>query len=190
MRLGIDVDDTLTYSWESLMPHYATCFDVPEEELQQSKPYYRSVQDKVTLDEYFDMVLPIYDSVIPNVPLKEHAKEVINKLYDEGCTIIFITARGKGHTNPYKQTKDYLDRHGIKYHKIIVNATNKAEVCQKEKIDLFIDDSVRNCKIVSELGIETILFERYYNKDDQDFHHVKSWDETYNYIKSRWDNGR
>lgn len=186
MRLGIDVDDTITNSWESLMPHYATCFDVPLKELQQSKPYYKSVQHKVTLDEYFDMVLSIYDSVIPNVPLKEHAKEVINKLYDEGYEIIFITARGRGHTDPYKQTKDYLDKHCIKYHKIIVDATDKAKVCQQEKIDLFIDDSLRNCKIVSQLGIETILFERYYNEDDQQFHHVKSWNEIYEYIKSRW----
>ena len=161
MRIGIDVDDTITNSWESLLPHYSRYFNIDESILKKSKPYYMSVKDLITLDEYFEMILPIYDEVIPKVNLKENAKEVINKLYEDGHYIVFITARGRGHTNPYKQTKDYLDKHNIKYNKIIVNATNKAEVCQEEKIDLFIDDSVRNCKIVSEKGIDTLLFEHY-----------------------------
>ena len=190
MRIGIDVDDTITNSWESLLPHYSRLFKIDENTLRKSKPYYMSVKDLITLDEYFDMILPIYDEVIPKVKLKDNVKEVINKLYEDGHHIIFITARGRGHTDPYKQTKDYLDKHNIKYNKIIVNATNKAEVCQTENIDLFIDDSVRNCKIVSDIGIESLLFETYYNKEDETLYHVKSWIEIYNYIKSRWENGR
>ena len=177
MRIGIDVDDTITNSWESLLPHYSRYFNIDESILKKSKPYYMSVKDLITLDEYFEMILPIYDEVIPKVNLKENAKEVINKLYEDGHYIVFITARGRGHTNPYKQTKDYLDKHNIKYNKIIVNATNKAEVCQ-------------NCKIVSDIGIESLLFETYYNKEEETLHHVKSWTEIHNYIKSRWENGR
>ena len=138
MRIGIDVDDTITNSWEELRPHYSRLFKVDEDILKQSKPYYSSVKDKLgSLDEYFEKIVPIYDEVIPQVELKDNVKEVIDKLSQDGHDIIFITARGRGHTDPYKQTKDYLDRHKIKYDKIIVNAANKANVCQSEKIDLF-----------------------------------------------------
>ena len=191
MRIGIDVDDTITNSWEALRPHYSRLFKVDEDILKQSKPYYSSVKDKLgSIDEYFEKIVPIYDEVIPQVELKDNVKEVIDKLSQDGHDIIFITARGRGHTDPYKQTKDYLDRHKIKYDKIIVNAANKANVCQSEKIDLFIDDSTRNCQATSDLGIETLLFETNYNKDNDTLNHVKSWLDIYNYIKGRWENGR
>ncbi len=185
MHIGIDIDDTITNSWECLIPHYSKKFNISEEVLHKSKPYYNAVSHLISLDEYYQIMLPIYDEVIPNVSLKPDVKEVIDKLYDLGYHITFITARGKDHTDAYKDSKDYLDKYHIRYDKIITNVHDKALVCQNENIDIFIDDSVRNCLAVSNAGIETLLFETYYNKDCQEVRHIKNWNEVYEYLKER-----
>ena len=186
MKIGIDIDDTITNTWDCFIPEYSVLFNIPEEKLKVSKPYYESVKHKVTIDEYFKMIVPTYDKVTPNIILKDNVKEVIDKLYELGHTVTFITARGRDHSNPYKVSKDFLDKYGVKYEKIIVNANNKDKVCQEENIDLFIDDSPKHCLSVMNTGIETLCFETYYNKDIKELKHMKNWTEIYEYIKNRW----
>ena len=64
-------------------------------------------------------------------PHKERI-EAMNKLYDEGHTIVYWTARGsKTQINWYNLTKKQLDSWGAKYHELKVD---------KPYYDLFIDD--------------------------------------------------
>lgn len=52
----------------------------------------------------------------------------VNSLYDKGHEIVFYTARS---WPEYEMTKDWLDRHGFKYHQLIMGKLN---------YDVFIDD--------------------------------------------------
>jgi hypothetical protein len=64
-------------------------------------------------------------------PIKENIDK-INKLYDEGNTIVYWTARGsRTKINWYDLTKKQLDEWGVKYHELFVD---------KPYYDLFIDD--------------------------------------------------
>jgi hypothetical protein len=64
-------------------------------------------------------------------PIKKNI-EKINKLYDEGNTIVYWTARGsRTNINWYNLTKLQLDEWGAKYHELRVD---------KPYYDLFIDD--------------------------------------------------
>ena len=72
-------------------------------------------------------------------PYEDRIKE-INKLYDEGHTILFLTARGMGKNNNnvieaynqfYEFTKKQLTDWNIKFHKLYLG---------KPDADLFIDD--------------------------------------------------
>jgi len=66
-----------------------------------------------------------------SIPIKENI-EKINKLYDEGNTIVYWTARGsRKQINWYILTKTQLDSWGAKYHELRVD---------KPYYDLFIDD--------------------------------------------------
>lgn len=185
MKIGIDIDDTIADTWKCLIPHYSKVFNVSVDKLKKSLPYYPSVEDKVTLEEYFQKVIPIYDEYIMTVKLKDNVKEVIDKLYELGHTVIFITDRGKEQTNAYENTKKYLDNHQIRYDKIILGASDKSTVCNEEKIDLFIDNSIKHCDFVSKTKTEILMFETEYNKDISKFKHVKNWNEIYEYIKNR-----
>ncbi len=185
MKIGIDIDDTLTDSWSTLMPHFSTTFGVSLDRLASSKPYYPSVNDKCSIDEYFDMVEPIYDNITPTIPIKEDAKEVIDKLHKLGCQIIFITSRGKGFTNSYELTKNYLAKNKIYYDKLIVNKQAKDKVCIAENVDIFIDDSYKHCKSVAAANIDVLMFSTKYNTQYQEFKRVNNWKEIYEYIKAR-----
>ena len=61
MKIGIDIDDTITNSWECLIPYYSKLFNIEEEVLRNSKPYYSAVSHLITLDEYYKIMLPVYD---------------------------------------------------------------------------------------------------------------------------------
>ena len=186
MRIGIDIDDTITNTWEYLIPHYAKIFNLDEKKLSKSMPYYNSVKDLISLDEYYKVLIPIHNKYTSEIPLKENVKEVIDKLYKLGHTIYFITSRGSSYSNSYDLTKSYLDNHGIKYDKLYTFTKDKSDICVKENIDLFIDDSFKHCKNVKEKGIEVLMFNTYYNKEHTEFKHVHSWNEIYEYIKDRW----
>lgn len=182
MRIGIDIDDTITNSWESLIPLYRKIFGIKIDE--NTEPYYGSVKDKMTLDEFLEMGRK-YQDKMAEAPLKEDAYEILTKLKQEGHTIIFITARGKSYTNAYKSTKKYLDKHHIPYDKLIVDTFDKSKACQEENIDLFIDDAKKHCEEVLSCGIDAIMMETSYNKKYKEFKHVKNWKEVYEYIKNR-----
>ena len=189
MKIGIDIDDTITDSWECLIPYYSRLFNVPEDKLHKSLPYYESIKDKISsVDEYYKIMLPVYDKVSPNVNLLPNVKETIDALYNLGCKVYFITSRGTDHTDAYKDSKVFLDRYHIKYEKIIVNAKDKAKVCQDEGISLFIDDSYKHCEAVSNICIDVLMHETYYNKKYNEFIHFSNWHYVYEYVKDRWFN--
>ena len=65
------------------------------------------------------------------VPMQERI-EKINKLYDEGNTIVYWTARGTGSGIDWKDvTMEQFHRWGVKYHGLMMG---------KPIYDLFIDD--------------------------------------------------
>lgn len=184
MRLGIDIDDTIINTWEYLMPIFKEKFNIPLDKLKKSSPYYGAIKDTIPLEEYLEMIKE-NEHLMKEIPLKENVKEILTKLKLEGNSIIFITARGNCYSDPYLITKEYLDKYSIPYDKIIVNALDKGIVCQEEKIDLFIDDNIRNCIDVSQNGIEVLMMEANFNKNDKEFIHMKDWKQIYEYIKNR-----
>lgn len=68
-----------------------------------------------------------------------NAIEAVNKLYDEGHTIIIDTARGSTSGIDWSaKTAEQLKSWGLKYHKLIVG--------KKTHADIFIDDKSINAK--------------------------------------------
>ena len=186
MRIGIDIDDTITDTWSYMVPIYSQVFNIPVEELSNSLPYYNSVKKlNLTVEEYFKIMQPYYEENALNIPIKNDAKEVINALKKEGHKIIFITARGKMYREPVSITEVYIEKNGIMYDKLITNATDKAVICKNENIDLFIDDSYKHCLSVSSVGIKVLMYNANYNKNIKEFNHIASWNEVYDYINKK-----
>ena len=123
---------------------------------------------------------------LQNIQIKENASNVINKLYTEGNNIYIVTARypiGEN-SDTYNITKEWLAKNNIKYIKIFFDAGNtKLDICKKEKIDIFIDDSYRICRELVNNKIKALLMKTKYNNiKDLELQKVENWNEVYDRI--------
>lgn len=83
------------------------------------------------------------DDMMLEFPLKEGAKETINRLYDLGHTIVIATARADDwHSDPRGVTLKWLENNGIKYHKLYIGRSDKEEICKEVDADVFLDDDI------------------------------------------------
>lgn len=187
MRIGIDIDDTISLTNDALM-NYAIEYDKNFVEGRGFRNknahkfneifYWRSENVK----DFFNYVQST--KLFLDLEPREDSIEIINKLYEKKNKIIFITRRdNKGISKGC--TKKWLKKMGYKYHKLIMNATDKGEICKKKKIDLFIDDSpVHIYEALSE-NIDALLIETPKNKKEKNLPKIKNWKEIYKYINKK-----
>ena len=187
MRIGIDLDDTITKTDEILFKYAKIyneeekiLFNINREEWNLTKAFGWNEEN---IKEFFSKYLK---SIYEKAEIKENAKERINKLKDDGNEIIIITARDtKSLKEVHEVCKDWLINNKINVDKIVVDGENKAQKCLENKIDIFIDDNICNCEnVYNNLKIPVLLMNSRYNKDYQTpkIKRVYNWNEIYNEI--------
>ena len=120
-----------------------------------------------------------------NLDVIDGAKEVIEKLKQEGNIIFIITSRDNGDYNyPYEMTYEWLNKKGIVFDELILVHTpiEKVKVAQDKHIDIMIDDSITVCEGIIKVGIPAILMDTPYNRNINILR-ANSWREIYEYIK-------
>lgn len=191
MRIGIDIDNTLTKVQDKLNKaafDYAISlgkkidnYDNPLEDIKNNGDTYKK-KFQFTYEELKYFLKEIQEEITNNALPRENVKNVIDKLKEDGHEIYIVTARdSEFHDDPYKLSKEWLDKNNIYYDKLIVNAREKSLVCKDKNIDLFIDDQLNNCLSVTNVGIKTIMITdkiHNYNEITQ----LQNWNEIYNYI--------
>ena len=186
MRIGIDIDDTISKTNEKLI-EVALEYDRQRVKGKGFKDpdaysfmemFYWNVVDVDTFlktfrsGNYFLELDPVAGAV-----------EYINKLYDEGNEIFFITRR-QNKLKMKMMTKKWLKKNGFKYNKIFFYIKDKGKFGSDLELDYFIDNDEKNVYDALEYGIKAYLMETKYNKDIEDVDRVKSWEEFYNKIHS------
>ena len=194
MNIGVDIDDTIT---DIKKEFYNSGFNYLKE-LGKPLPKTNKIIEDVKNDgscyqkyfnfnddEFMFFIRDIQDVTMNNAKPRYFAVQAINKLKAIGNKIIIITARDTVfHEDPYKLSKDWLDKNNIMYDKIVVNAKNKYIEIQNQKIDLFIDDSLTNCTASALLGIKTIRITNEIKKSfvNKNIVYFSNWKDIYNYI--------
>ncbi|MBQ7411252.1 MAG: hypothetical protein IJW20_07725 [Clostridia bacterium] len=192
MNFGIDIDDTISNTFETFLPYMKKFV---EEDLKrkldlnlESKVDYYNVIEKYNLSEdearkfWVDYFVKIIENVIP----KKSSVEIINKIKENGNKVFLITARfDDGIIDVRAVTEKWLEANNIKYDKLIIDSQNKLEIAKQENIDIFLDDSIRNCEMLSSGNIKTYMFSTENNKyyENENISKVSSWDEFYENIK-------
>ena len=191
MRIGIDIDDTLTDIKEQLtnaaFEYAKTLNKKVENENTEINDIYNdgNIYQKIfnfSYDELKYFLGTIQEGITNNAIPRKDCVEVIKKLHEEGNEIYIITARdSEFHENPYQQSMDWLNKNDIYFDKLIVNARDKKRVCIEENIDILIDDSISNCKNIITSGISAIMIT---NSDivEKDINYFNNWIEIYSYL--------
>lgn len=123
------------------------------------------------------------------------AKEVLELLKKDGHELIVISSRGGtvsavGGSVPeipgmIEAAQEIIDKAGLKFDKYYWKVKDKSEICKKEKIDIMIDDHIRNCRKLAESNIKTIYLRdsNIEKANDENIKEVYLWSEIYRYIK-------
>lgn len=186
MRIGIDIDDTMTFIKDDLQ-EAAINYDksLGNSGIPKNNNYYVGKQFSWQKDEYRYFMGTIRKNVVCHAKLRNGLINVLTKLIAEGNEIIIITARSNiYYDNPLKMTLDWLKKEHIPYSKLIINVKNKADICIKEKIDIFLDDDINNCLNVHKTGIKTYIMDNIDNKlDNNEIKRVYDFNEFYKCVK-------
>lgn len=172
MIIGLDIDDTITDTL-SVMLAYAEKFtledlgreiEIKEISSDMLDPYYVQTLHSWNKEEELKFFQKYYKNMVEETMPFFFAVDIINKLRAEGHKIVLITARWDeitdyGLLEADKVTTAWLKKHGIEYDKLIVNAGNKGEAAEAEKVDVFVDDSLKNCLSVVSKGIKTFIMD-------------------------------
>lgn len=182
MKIGIDIDDTIADTYDFLIDKMSEYYKVDKEYLIKNNLSYINMNYELKLKE-IDFTKKMFEANLKEIPLKENAKECINKLYEKGYEIYFITAR-QNFNNVYNSTINQLDSYGIKYTKLIC-ITDKKTACIDNKIDVFIDDSIRNTESLNNVIKKVYLYSSIYNKNKQThIERVENWLELYTILNN------
>ena len=190
MRLGIDIDDTITNS-SDVFVSYAKKYNkennidflVNNETLDVKLSFGWNENDYKKFTEKY------LEEILTNVAPEKDSIAIINKLKQEKNEIIFITARSESEikNNMFDLTKKWLNKNNYQYDMLITESSDKLNECIKNKIDLFIDDNYYNCRLINEkLNIPVILFTTRYNnsiKEDNSVIRVHNWQEIYDRLR-------
>lgn len=178
--IGIDIDDTITNSTR-VVKRYIYKYSNSEElknnvegiirgnyVSEESKVFYKSRSKEIGNE----------------IKVKKHAREIIQKLHDDGHKIIIVTARSNNYyDDAYGFSYEYLTRNGIVFDELCTNQAYKAKICLEKNIDIMIDDAVDTVDATHDLGIKSILFSSSINKNKKSkAKRLNNWIEVYKYI--------
>ena len=192
MRIGIDIDDTISDTYEVYFA-YAEKYVI--EDLHRDGKinndaeihhHYIKNMFNLTQKEEDDFWDKYYAKNLHKVKPLTLARETIEQLKKDGHEIVIITARWpEKNFDIREETIKWLSDNNIKFDDIVLNAANKAVAAREKKIDLFIDDSFKNCEDVSSAGITTFLMDTRTNKglEKENITRVYSWPDIYYKIK-------
>ncbi len=193
MNIGIDIDDTISETFETLLP-YSQKYTIEDLKRKSkidfradlSNHFYIVYMNNWKESEAINFWNKYYAEILKTVNIKTFAAEVINKLKEQGHKIYLITARWDMPGNDVKEiTRKWLEEKEVNYDELIINASDKAKLVEENKIDIFIDDSFNNCKSIAESTNSKVYMMTSRvngNLNDDKVKRVFSWPEIYDLI--------
>ncbi len=186
MNIGVDIDDTLSKTTDYL---YDKAIAFSRNALHREPVINREEKFPRCLgwsrEEVMKFFNEVFEKEVLNIPPLEEAREYLKKLKEEGYKIFIITARDSFHlTDPYEKSLKWLEKNDIPFDKLIVGSKYKSEVCQKERIDIMIDDSFHQCSYIADhLKIKVFMMASFNNNVAyKGITRVHDWQEIYHLI--------
>lgn len=187
MNIGIDIDNTITNTAPILKKYCKEYNDTVVKrglEMHETGAASFDLYDW-TQEENMDFCVKYLEEVVLQAEVKENAKEVIQKLKNEGHQINIISSRAfPMFKTPYETTEKFLKEKGIVYDKLLVGKIEKRSSCVENQLDVLIEDEVKYINEMSEF-MNVFVFDAVYNKQcsGKNITRVYNWIEVYDKIK-------
>ena len=189
MRIGIDLDGVI-FDSEKEFRVYSELYDMIDLK-QNSKTDNRKLkfQDRFQWSEKQtkDFLKKYHKQIIEESNFIPGVKRILKLLKEDGHSLILITARGGLNKDMIRITEKRLKENGMYiFDKYYWATENKEKVCQKENIDIMIDDFCKNCENIANTKIKTIYLKDAPSYDLEENKYIKvlyNWGEIYRYIK-------
>ena len=171
MNIGIDLDGVLT-NFNDFCLNYGTKYasEIGSGKIVNPRGY-ESIEifswSEQTDNDFWAKYKAKY--AIEEKP-RPFAKEVIDKLKNEGHNIYIITARSSEFQNVEIKNKmeelvrQWFKNNEIYYDELIFSTVNKLENCRAKNIDIMVEDSPHNIRQLSEF-LPILCFDTRYNRD-------------------------
>lgn len=199
MNIGIDIDDTISETFESLIP-YSQKYTIEDLKRKSNISLSGDLLDHFyivhvngwTEQEAIVFWEKYYPEILRNLNIKKFSADVIKKLKEQGHKIYIITARWDMRADNVKEiTKQWLEQNNVEYDELITNASEKWKIAQEKNIDIFIDDSFKNCKSIADnTNAKVYLMNTKINEklSDEKIKRVYSWPEVYSLVSQEEEN--
>lgn len=105
-----------------------------------------------------------YSHIYKEANILDGAKEVVDKLLENGDQVYFVTARSK---DIDEITKSWIEKQGLDSSRVYSLSGNSGKVKMAEKLqcDYFIEDDPNNVKNLLKAGYKVVLMDTNYNKE-------------------------
>lgn len=188
MKIGIDLDGVVIDS-EQTFRTYEEIYDVDilkgnhlvnkEEPKFQARYHWTKEQEEEFIKRYFLEV-----SKASN--LMSGFQKVYHLLKEQGNEFVVISARGGFVEEMKDDAIRLLEEHQIEFDKYYWKVHDKLEICQKEKVDLMIDDDWKVVENLAKHHVKTLYFRDVNLKkleENEYLTEVSNWGEVYRLIR-------
>ncbi len=197
MRIGLDLDGVVIDS-ERVFRTYNEIFEIEkniDKLVDKSESKFQRRFDW-TLEEQLEFTNKYFIKSVENSNLMAGFKIIYELLKKEDVELIVITSRGIAPRGNFIQemednAKKLLTDNNIIFDKYYWKQKDKLEACQKENIDLMIDDDYRIVSKLAENGIKCLYFREAGIKkveNNKNVTEVHNWGEIYRFIYNKLHN--
>lgn len=184
MVLGIDIDDVITDTSATLTAHakiHETEVCEPGEILDHLPQVMRGEIHSPNVKLYFERFMA---DIMAGASVIDGVVETLQRLKGKGHRLVYITARGETKFPGSKEkTMQFLAKQQLPYDEIVFNSFDKLQDCLDHRIELMVDDSVKNCEDLIQGGINAVLFTSPVNEGlKTDLDRVDGWAKLESYI--------
>lgn len=178
MKIGIDIDDTLTNTKEKQIIHWKEYLKkYPQNKYTEKLPSNINTFGDPYINKFWD---EYREELSFNTTFKKDASKVLHTLKSDGHTLCIITSRPD---EKYKDLKlrltKWFKENNIPITIFYTNIKEKALFAKNNNIDLIIDDDLIQCQNALKLNLKAILF----NKDSLfNGPQATTWQEVYEII--------
>ena len=188
MRIGLDLDgvvidsETTFRTYEEIFAiddlNYRKIINFEEPKYQGRYKWSKEEQDK--FNQKYLLKAARESNLMPGF------LAIYNKFKELGFEMIVITARGVFIEEMKDDAIRLLKENNIIFDRYYWNVQDKLEICQKENIDVMIDDDYKIIQQLSDSKIQTLYF-RDTNlkklKETDYIHEVNNWGDVYRFFK-------